>query len=219
MKWQKFFFRLFFYALGLMFIAFGTAISINSDLGVTPVGSLPYVVSQVSGIDLGVCVTLVLSSYILIQIFILRKEFKWINITQILFSTMFGFFVDFARIVVGDFVIPGYPGRLLMIAIATILVAIGVVIYANTKLVNMPPEGLANALVQKFPKRAFYQMKIVVDSTGVLIAIAISLLVFGRLYGVREGTIISAILVGQVIKFIQKPIKNIIEKICFKEAA
>ena len=36
------------YVLGIMFIALGVAFSINSDLGISTVSSLPYVVSLVS---------------------------------------------------------------------------------------------------------------------------------------------------------------------------
>ena len=35
------------YAAGLLFMAFGVAFSVNSGLGVSPVNSLPYVVSLV----------------------------------------------------------------------------------------------------------------------------------------------------------------------------
>ena len=41
------------------------------------------------------------------------------------------------------------------------------------------------------------------------------LLVLGRLEGVREGTVISALLVGKVIGILQKWIKPAVERICF----
>ena len=44
------------YAVGLLFMAFGVAFSVNSGLGVSPVNSLPYVVSLVLGVDMGSCV-------------------------------------------------------------------------------------------------------------------------------------------------------------------
>ena len=98
------------YAVGLLFMAFGVAFSVNSGLGVSPVNSLPYVVSLVLGVDMGSCVIAVFCFYVLVQILIYRRDFKWVNLTQILFSTLFGYFVDFAKAVVGDFALPTYPG-------------------------------------------------------------------------------------------------------------
>ena len=44
------------YVTGLLFMAFGVAFSVNSSLGVSPVNSLPYVISRITGLDLGNCV-------------------------------------------------------------------------------------------------------------------------------------------------------------------
>ena len=43
------------YVTGLLFMAFGVAFSVNSSLGVSPVNSLPYVISRITGLDLGNC--------------------------------------------------------------------------------------------------------------------------------------------------------------------
>ena len=48
--------RILLYCVGLMFLAFGVAFSVNSNLGVSPVNSLPYVISLILKVDLGRCV-------------------------------------------------------------------------------------------------------------------------------------------------------------------
>ena len=50
-------FRVLFYVLGLFVMALGVAIAANSNLGISPVNSLPYVVSEVVRRDPGTCVT------------------------------------------------------------------------------------------------------------------------------------------------------------------
>ena len=124
MKKNNWIARVIVYALGLLILAFGVAFSVNSNLGVSPANSFPYVVSLILNQKMGTCVTVIFISYILLQILILRKEFQWINLTQILFSTLFGKFVDFAKMVLGDFCIPTYAGRLLMLAISLSLIHI-----------------------------------------------------------------------------------------------
>ena len=108
MKLKQWVARVVIYAIGLLVLAFGVAFSVNSNLGVSPVNSFPYVVSLIVGKSLGTCVTVIFISYILLQILILRKDFQWINLTQILCSTLFGKFVDMAKMIVGDFTIPTY---------------------------------------------------------------------------------------------------------------
>jgi len=212
----KFINRIIFYIIGLFFIAIGVAFSVNSQLGVSPVNSLPYVISEITGKDLGTMVIVVFSIYILIQILLLRKEFKWINLTQLVFSTIFGYFVDFTKHIVGDFAIPTYLGKLTMLAISIVFIAIGVCIYVNTYLVNMPMEGMTAAVQKKvFKNKSFSDVKVIMDCLAVFIGIILSFTFLGRLVGIREGTILSAVLVGKVMKPIQKLIIPTIEKFCF----
>lgn len=46
--------RLLFYFGGLIIMTFGVAISVKSDLGVTPISSIPYTMTVVTGMDLGI---------------------------------------------------------------------------------------------------------------------------------------------------------------------
>lgn len=186
-------------------MAFGVAFSVNSNLGVSPVNSLPYIISLILGLDMGRCVIAVFSCYILIQILLLCREFRWINLTQLIFSSLFGYFVDLAKLVVGDFVIPTYPGQLIMLAVSIILVALGVCLYMDVKLVNMPMEGMTHAVNQKLlPGKSFHDVKIIMDCTSVLFGCVLSVLFLGGLEGIREGTVICALLVGRVMKPMQK---------------
>lgn len=210
--------RVLFYIAGLFFLAFGVAFSVNSKLGVSPVNSLPYVVSLVSGIDMGTCVVAIFSSYILIQILLLKRQFCWINLTQILFSTIFGYFVDLAKWIVGDFALPTYFGQLGMLAISIVLVAVGVCLYMDVNLVNMPMEGMTYAVKETiFPKRQFHDVKVIMDCAIVGIGILLSLVCLGKVEGIREGTVICALLVGKIMKPLQKVIKPFLEKVCFLE--
>ena len=45
------------YCLGLMLLALGVAVSVNSNLGVSPVNSLPYIVSLIINVPMGTCVS------------------------------------------------------------------------------------------------------------------------------------------------------------------
>ena len=202
----QFVIRVLIYCLGLMSLAFGVAFSVNSNLGVSPVNSLPYVISRILNVQMGTCVTAVFCFYILLQILILRRKFNPVNLLQIVFSTIFGYFVDFAKTVLGDFAIPTYFGQLTMLAISIPLIALGIVLYMDAQLVPMPMEGLSSCLAEKFGV-SFPNMKTIIDCLVVVIG----------LNGLREGTIITAVVTGKVIAIFKKPLSPILKKICFGE--
>lgn len=217
MKVQTYFIRrVVIYILGLLFLAFGVAFSVNSNLGVSPVNSLPYVVSLITETDMGSCVIVIFGSYILVQILLLRRNFQWVNLTQMVFSTLFGYFVDFAKWVVGDFALPTYFGQLAMLAISIIMVAAGVCLYMDVKLVNMPMEGMTHAIKETLlPGLAFHDVKVIMDCVVVGIGVVLSFLFLGRLDGIREGTVICALLVGKLMKPIKKILQPAMDSYCF----
>ena len=213
---SQFVIRILVYCLGLLLLAFGVAISVNSDLGVSPVNSLPYVISQIIHVQLGTCVTAVFCSYIALQVLILRREFQLVNLLQILFSTLFGYFVDFAKWAIGDFALPGYVGRLGMLAASIILIALGILLYMDAQLVPMPMEGLTAAIAKKLGK-PFPTMKTIVDCIVVGTGIVLCFVFLGRLDGIREGTVITAVVTGKIIALLRKPLSPVIQKLCFGE--
>jgi len=208
--------RILVYCCGLMLLAFGVAISVNSNLGVSPVNSLPYVISQIVNVQLGTCVTAVFCSYIALQILILRREFQLVNLLQILFSTLFGYFVDLAKLLIGDFALPGYVGKLAMLAVSIVFIALGILLYMEAQLVPMPMEGLTACIAKKLDK-PFPKMKTVVDCIVVGIGIVLCFAFLGRLDGIREGTVITAMVAGKVMGFLRRPLSPVLQKLCFGE--
>ena len=212
----QFVIRVLIYCLGLLSLAFGVAFSVNSNLGVSPVNSLPYVISRIVNVQMGTCVTAVFCFYILLQILILGRKFNPVNLLQIVFSTIFGYFVDFAKMVLGDFTIPTYFGQLTMLAISIPLIAVGIVLYMDAQLVPMPMEGLSSCLADKFGV-SFPNMKTIVDCLVVGIGLVLCFVFLGKLDGLREGTIITAVVTGKIIALIKKPLSPLLKKICFGE--
>jgi uncharacterized membrane protein YczE len=78
----------------------------------------------------------------------------------------------------------------------------------------MPAEGLVGCLSEKLHK-PFSQMKTFVDCSSVLIGAMLSLLFLGKLTGIREGTILTALLVGKTMGTLRKFVGPWIQKLCF----
>ena len=150
----------------------------------------------------------------MLQILILRREFRLINLTQIIFSTVFGYFTNFTKWLLADFTLPTYGGQLVMLAISIVAVAFGVFLYMEVDLVAMPMEGLTQAIAKKVGK-PFHNVKIVVDCSSVALGIVLSFVFLHGLLGIREGTVITAIVVGKVMGVFKKPLQAKIQKLCF----
>ena len=61
--------------LGLTIMAFGVAFSIKAALGTSPISSVPYVTSTISGLSVGTTTIIMNFMFVLIQIAILRKKY------------------------------------------------------------------------------------------------------------------------------------------------
>lgn len=211
---RRLLFRLLFYVLGLFILAMGVSVSINSNLGISPVNSLPYEASLITDVPLSTCVIIVYCGYIFLQFLILRRQFKLIYLTEVIFSIIFGYFVDLTSLIVGDFAIPTYAGKLVMLAISIVLIALGVLIYVSVKLVPMPMEGLSLAITEKVGI-PFHNTKMIIDCIVVGVSVLLSFVGLHGLVGIREGTVITAIVVGRVIAVFRRPLLPVIERVCF----
>lgn len=206
--------RLTIYCLGLLVLAFGIALSVNCNLGVSPVSSLPYVISQILGISLGTCTTLVYGTYVLIQMVLNGRKFQPALLLQLVFSTIFGYFVDGAKAILGDFMLPGYLGQLAMLAVSIVLIGFSLVLYIDVKIAPMPAEGLVACIAEKLGK-PFSTVKTLFDCTSVLVGAILCFVFLGRLTGIREGTVITAMLVGKMTGILRKYLSPLIDKVCF----
>jgi len=203
------------YVGGLFVLAFGVAVGINADLGVSVVNLIPFIVSEIFETTMGKFVTALLIIFILLEFAILRRKFTIKNVMQIIPSFIFGFFVDLSRMIVGDFRIPTYLGSVLMLLTCSVLLASGLVIYMNAKLVSMPAEGIVEVVASVIPNGTFPKTKIMFDCTIVSIAIVISLLYFGRFHGIREGTLFLAMNTGRVIPIVRRGIDPFLRRTGF----
>lgn len=197
-------------------LSLGAIFVVNSDLGASPVQAVPLVASLITGLSIGTSFFVILTVFTVLQICILRRDFQWIQLTQILAAFLFGYLVDFSNFLVGEVRIPGYFGQLLMLGIGILLTASGVTLHMRARIVNLPPEALTAAITSKIPNGVFHKVRIVQDSALVVIAAVLSLLFLNGLYGVREGTVLSAVLVGKCIQYTNRLWVPLLEKLGFQ---
>lgn len=205
------------YVLGLVIIAVGINFSKMAGLGISPVSSVPRALEVIWGFTLGKMVILSYAVLVIAQAAVLRRQFKIVNCLGILVGIVFGTIVDFVGIdpnarghLLLNFPRPeSYPLKLLYLAASILIIGVGVYIYLKPSLTPMPSEGLAQA-ISAVSGKAFGDCKTIVDTSMILVAFLLQFLFLGgfaSLRGstvvVREGTLISAISVGQVVKLLK----------------
>ena len=196
--------RLFAYVLGLFMMTIGIGFSLRSNRGVSPVSSIPYTITLIAGIEMGKATILFHSILILMQIVILRKDFKIKNMSQLVVAVVFGYFTTFSNYLMTYLPTPeNYAMRLLLLLVSIIFVAVGIFLYLPTDIVPLAGEGAMQAVSQK-SGIVFPRVKVGFDTSMVLISGITCLFVLHGFGSVGAGTIISAILVGTVLSFIMK---------------
>ena len=124
--------RLVAYVIGMFFIASGVTLSRSTHWGISPVNSIPNVLSlQFEQPSFGIWVIIVFTGFILVQALILLRKFKWYSFLQLLSSTLFGFLVDGTDALFGLF-LPQEQAvwlKVLFICISTVVIAFGIFLY------------------------------------------------------------------------------------------
>jgi len=182
----------------------GIAISVKSNLGVSPVSSIPYTLTCVIGLEMGKATILFHTVLVLAQFLLLRKEFKMVNLLQIPAGVLFGYLTTFGNWLMSFVAIPdSMVIRIAMILVSTFLIAVGLFFYVPANIMPLAAEGLILAISEKFGFE-FSNVKVCFDITVVSISFIICLVVLHSLGSVGIGTAVSALLVGVELKWIKK---------------
>lgn len=186
--------------IGIVFMALGITLTTKADLGTTPITSLPYVASLGFTPSLGAFTVILNLVLVAIQVLVMRKKFPPLQFLQIPVSLLFGLLIDFWMSIVPDPVLHSYSYKLLFLFSGTLILAFGVFVEVSADVVMMAGEG-AVMVMSLVSQRDFGLLKSIFDVTMVVLAGALSFILFHELKGIREGTVFSAVFVGIIVKF------------------
>lgn len=191
------------FLVGLFVSSLGVSLVTKANLGTSPISSIPYVLSLNFPFTLG-NFTIIFSLFLIaLQVLILRKNFKAEYILQIPVSIAFGYFIDFTMYIFFWVNPQNYLIKIVTLLIGCIILGFGVYIEVIADVVMLPGESFVRAIVQTWNTN-FGTTKIVFDCSMTIIAGILSFVFSGKLNGVREGTVIAALLVGFIARLFGK---------------
>lgn len=203
--------RYIFLLVGLFVNGLGVSFITKAGLGTSPITSIPYTLSLGFTPTVGMF-TLVFNIFLVIlQVILLRRNFQLQNLLQLPIIALFSFFIDLTMSLLGFIQPETYAMKVVSLVIGCLILGFGVFMEMVANVAMLPGEATVRAVSDVF-STDFGKTKIAFDSSMTVIAAIMSFIMFKHLDGVREGTIVAAILVGFIARLFKKYIGGI-EKI------
>ena len=206
------------FLVGLFVNSLGVSLITKANLGTSPISSIPYVLSLNCPFTLGNFTIFFSIFLIVLQLIILRKNFKLEHILQIPVSIIFGYFIDLTMILFSWVNPEAYVMKIVYLLIGCLILGVGVYMEVLADVVMLPGESFVRAIVLTW-KTNFGTTKICFDVSMAVIAAVLSFVFAGRLDGVREGTVIAALLVGFIARLIGKKLAFLKDMIFLETAS
>ena len=191
--------RLIYLLLGIAISGVSIAAVTQAGLGISPISTLPFVLSKISDYSFGAMNFAVNLIFVLLQILLLRKDFKLFALLQIPVVFLFSCSIDVGMWIVAHFPMTTYAVQLTVSIVGCFFMALAIGLMVCSNLLMMPSDGFVLAL-STVTGKAYGTLKMANDILSVLLAALIGWLFLDRIEGIREGTLISAFLVGYLLR-------------------
>lgn len=205
MKKNELYRRYFVFTIALFISALGVSIITRSYLGTSPISSIPYVLSLNTPLSMGTYIFLLNMALIAGQMLMLGKsgirEKRIELFMQIPISVVFGLFIDLTMGMLSNYILPLYSLKILSLVIGCAVLALGICFEVVADVTMVSGEYFVQIASRRF-KKEFGLVKIIFDISLVVIAALFSLLLAGHIEGLREGTVIAALLTGPFVRLI-----------------
>ncbi|MDE5786178.1 MAG: hypothetical protein K2H98_06555 [Duncaniella sp.] len=209
--------------VSLFVMTFGVALCVRSALGSSVISTIPFVMTLAG--DAGKAPSWTIGEYtyamngilVGLQILLLRRKFEAVQLFQLVIGFIFGFLLDINMNITAMFVPMTLPWQMLTQAAGCSVLALGIAMELRCGSVTMPGEGLPVA-ISRVSGQAFARVKIYVDVTLVIIAVALGYVYFGAwLFNVvGTGTLFAMIYVGMAVKFLQPHMGWMDRALCYR---
>ena len=197
--------RYFLFLVSLFVNAFGIAFITRAMLGTSPITSVTYVLSMFTPLSMGVWTIILNILFVVLELPLmtradLKSDYRMF-LLQIPVSLCFGTFIDVSMGIL-SWLNPGqYLMQIVCLLVGCVILALGIALEVKANAAMMSGEYFVRAISRRFRKEFGY-VKLGFDITLLCIACLLSLIFMSGIYGVREGTVVAALLVGPIVHFV-----------------
>ena len=189
----------------ILMTAFGIDLITVASLGTSPISSVPLVVSLYTPWTFGQLTFVLNMAFIVLQIALLRRQFRPVELLQIAINFVFSAAIDFFMHAMTGLQGLSWPFAAALLVAGCATLAFGICIEVASQVLMVPGDGAVKAIAQT-GKWRMGSTKVAFDSTMVTIAVILSTLYggLGTLTGLGVGTLVSAMLVGRFVNFFNR---------------
>lgn len=194
---------------GLLFNAFGVAFVTKAALGTSPIASIPYSLSLVlPRLSMGNWVILYNWLLIALQWLILRRRANKAELlVQVIITVFFGYFTDLSLFCLKAFCPESYLVKLISLLCGCVIIAFGAWLEVIADVAMLAADGFVRAIARVSGKE-YGSVRVISDISMSAVACVICLVFLRALSGVREGTVIAALITGNIVKLIARLLKK-----------
>lgn len=184
---------------GIAVMALGIDVVVKANLGNSPISATPNVLSLgFPAVSFGTFMLGWQCALVLVQVALLRRDFRLVDLWQIPISVFFGLCIDWFMALLGAAEPASYVGSWLWLACGMAVLAAGIVMTVVSGTVMNCGEAVVQAVVRKTGIR-FGTGKVLFDLACAALATLCAFLFVGHLAGVREGTVVCAAFTGVIV--------------------
>lgn len=193
----------------LFVMTLGVAMCVQSALGSSVISAIPFVMSLAGhegmspSLTIGEYTYLMNAFFVALQIILLRRRFKYVQLFQLVIGYAFGLFLDLNMFLTSVFDSGDLFTRILVQLVGCTVLGVGISMELRCGSVTMPGEGITVA-VSQVSGLPFAKAKIIIDILLVVSAVVLGYCFFGKwLWNVVGiGTLFAMIYVGAFVRFI-----------------
>lgn len=189
---------------GIFLMGSGISWIIKSGTGTSPMSSLTNVMTQVFPVlSLGTYTFFLNFSFFVGEFILEPKSFKLSKFIQLIPTFILSVAIDFNMMLVANLVPANYAIRIVVLIIGCMFFGLSIACMVSANILLMPTEAFIGIICDKTGKE-FGTIKTYFDITLVILAVIVSFIFLRRVHGVREGTLIAALCIGNFTRFFKK---------------
>ena len=142
--------RWIFYVLGMVVLAAGITLNTKTGLGVSPIISVAYCVSQIFELNFGDMTFVLYGIFVVVQLFLRERRERLATLLQFPLSLVFSRLLNLCSACIPyQAAAHSLPENLAVLALAIVLTGVGVALTVNMRLVPNPGDGIVQAVAQR----------------------------------------------------------------------
>lgn len=190
------------YIIGMLILAMGLTLNTKAGLGVSPIISLSYAVSELWHFNFGDMTFILYSLFVVGELILHRGRRLISDLCQLPLSLIFSRVLNlYAALIPYEAEQEPFWMNFLLLMLAIICTGIGAAVTVNMKLVPNPGDGIVAAVGEAIGREQGVA-KNIFDVCCVASTCVLGLAAAGRIVGVGVGTVAAMIFVGRVISLV-----------------